>query len=412
LLALLAGCHPHRRPALLDLSRARALASVDDSCRDRDGAARPMFLPEPGAEPAPLRPPRHVLALSGGGAYGAYAAGFLSGWSCSGTRPEFDVVTGISTGALIAPFAFLGPAYDAHAGHLYTHIEAPDIFRVRAWIAIPFAISVASSAPLRELIQSQVTPELLARVAAEHRKGRRLYVGTTNLDTRRLVVWDLGAIACRPGPEGCELFRDVLLASCSIPGILPPVRFELESGGKRVTELHADGGVAAPLFVPSAVFAAAARLSAEEAAKALPGGPAPPPTNLYVVVSGKLYPSSGPIRRHRVIPVLGATTEGLLYAHCRAECANLYGLALGAGMKYHLTSLRQEFETVPMPVNFDQRAMEKLYREGMRQGSAGPAWEDGPPALSPGDGESIRTGPRLPAPPTQPGPTPAAPGGS
>jgi hypothetical protein len=316
------------------------------------------------------------------------------------------VVTGISTGALIAPFAFLGPAYDAHAGHLYTHIQAADIFRIRAWVAIPFADSVASSAPLRGLIQSQVTPELLARVAAEHRKGRRLYVGTTNMDTRRLVVWDLGAIACRPGPEACELFRDVLLASCSIPGIFPPVRFDLESDGKRVTELHADGGVAAPLFVPSAVFAAAARLSAEEAAKTPPGGPAPTPPNLYVVVSGKLYPSSGTIRRQRVIPVLGATTEGLLYAHCRAECANLYGLALGAGMKYHLTSVRQEFETVPMPVNFDQKEMEKLYREGVRQGSAGPAWEDGPPALSPGDGDSIRTGPRLPAPPGQPGPTP------
>jgi hypothetical protein len=354
-----------------------------------------------------MRPPRHVLAVSGGGAYGAYTAGFLSGWTESGTRPEFDVVTGISTGALIAPFAFLGPAYDAHAGHLYTHIQAADIFRIRAWVAIPFTDSVASSAPLRDLIQSQVTPALLTRIAAEHRKGRRLYVGTTNLDTHRLVVWDMGAIACRPCPEGCDLFRDVLLASCSVPGMLPPVRFEVESGGQRVTELHADGGVSAPLFVPSGVFAAAARLAAEEAAKAPSGGPVPPAGNLYVVVSGKMYPSGGPIRRPGVIPVLGATTRGILYAHCRAECANLYGLALGAGMKFHLANLRQDFDALDVSVRFDRKEMANLYREGLRQGVAGPAWEDGPPTLSPGDGDPIRTGLRLPAPPGQPGPMPA-----
>src|SRR5207253_823115 len=129
---------------------------------------------------------------------------------------------------------------------LYTHIQANDVFRVRAWVTIPFKDAVASSAPLQELIDSQVNQDLMNQVAAEHRKGRRLYVGTTNLGTRRLIIWDMGAIACRPCPEGCRLFRDVLLASCSVPGIMPPVRFEIEVDGRKATELHADGGVSAP----------------------------------------------------------------------------------------------------------------------------------------------------------------------
>lgn len=359
-----------------------------------------------------MRRPRNVLALSGGGAYGAYTAGFLNGWTKSGTRPEFDVVTGISTGSLIAPFAFLGPAYDTHLGQLYTRVQATDIFRIRAWVSIPFRDSVASSAPLRNLIESEITPELMNRIAAEHRKGRRLYVGTTNLDTRRMVIWDMGAIACRPCPEGCHLFRDVLLASCSVPGMLSPVRFDLEVDGKKATELHADGGISAQLFVPSHVFAGAAQGAVEDFEKSkaqLPGGdPMPPAGNLYAIVAGKLYPDASPVRA-RVLPVLGATTGTLLYSYCRADLSNMYGLARTSGLKYHLTALRQEFQTVESSVDFNQHEMARLFAEGQLQGAGGPAWMYGPPTLCPGDGDYIRTGVKLRTPPT-PIPIPAPPG--
>lgn len=335
-------------------------------------------------ECAPLRKPRNVLALSGGGAYGAYSAGLLAGWTCTGTRPEFDVVTGVSTGALIAPFAFLGPEYDARAAHLYTQVKAEDVFRIRTWVSIPFKDAVASSAPFRALIDSQITPELMTRIAAEHRKGRRLYAGTTNLDTGRLVVWDLGAIACRPCPEGCHLFRDVLLASCAVPGMLPPVRFDLDVDGKRVTELHADGGASAPLFVPTGVFAATA------------GGAGD--ANLYLVIAGKLYPETAPVRA-RVLPVLAASTTSVLYAHCRAECANLYGMARASGMRYHLTALPQDFQTVDSSVRFEPDEMTKLFAEGLRHGSSGPAWHPAPPAMSPADADFIRSGLKLRTPP-------------
>lgn len=349
----------------------------------------------------PMRRPRNILVLSGGGAYGAYSAGFLDGWSRAGTRPEFDVVTGISTGSLIAPFAFLGQDYDASLGRLYTQVQAADVFRIRTWVTIPFRDSVATSAPLRDLIASQITPGLMDAIAAEHRKGRRLYVGTTNLDTRRLVVWDLGAIACRPCPEGCDLFRDVLLASCALPGVFPPVKFDLEVDGQPATELHVDGGVTAQLFVPSHVFAAAAAGAAQDAGKrpatARPdGGFGPPPDggNVYVVVSGKLYPDAAAVNA-KVLPLLRASTGSLLYAHCRADLSNIYGMARASGLRYHLTALSPTYPTLETSVEFDQDKMVKLFAEGVSQGVAGPAWMSGPPALSPGDGDYIRKGTKL-----------------
>lgn len=386
-LVVAGGCGPHsqqaqHRPVPFTPPVARSLAPADDP------TARPLAPDTPVVGAAPMRVPRHVLALSGGGVYGAYSSGFLAGWTGTGTRPEFDVVTGISTGSLLAPLAFLGPAYDAQSGQLYTRIQAQDVFRIRTWVTIPFTDAAASSAPLKALIQSQVTQELLDKIAAEHRKGRRLYVGTTNLDTRRLVVWDMGAIACRPCPEGCLLFRDVLLASSSVPGMLPPVRFDLEVDGQRMTELHVDGGATAQVFVPANVFAAA-RFADETPAN---------PGNLYVIVSGKLYPDAGPVKP-KVLPILGAATGAVIYAACRADLANLYGQARGAGMQYHLAALRQDFVTVDNSVKFDQVEMTKLFQEGLTQGMNGPNWISGPPGLNPGDGDYIRTGLQLVTPP-------------
>jgi hypothetical protein len=336
-----------------------------------------------------LRPPKHVLALSSGGLYGAYTAGVLDGWTRTGTRPEFDVVTGSSTGALIAPFAFLGSDYDAQAMKLYTGVQAEDIFRIRAWVTIPFRDSLASSAPLKDLIQSQINQTLMDKIAAEHRKGRRLYVGTTDLATRRAVIWDMGAIACRPCPEGCNLFRDVLLASASVPGVLPPVPFEIEVDGRREVELHSDGALSAPLFMPPGVFATAAGEGG------LNPNPMPGGANFYAIVSGKLYPDAGPVRR-RILPVLNASTSALLYAHCRAELANVYWQSRLVGMRYHLIALRQDVEVkADTSVHFDPDVMTKLYHEGLNDGYAGPRWAYVPPVLSPCDGNYARGGLRL-----------------
>jgi hypothetical protein len=394
LLTTLAGCHRPQRPIPFTPPHAATLAPVDDPCSpmavppDAAMAHMPNIGPfDPGASNScPMRRPKNIITFSGGGAYGAYSAGFMTGWTLTGTRPEFDVVTGISTGSLIAPLAFLGPEYDSRLGRLYTGVEATDVFRIRSWVLIPFRDSVATSAPLQKLIESQITPGLLDMIAAEHRKGRRLYVGTTNLDTKRLVVWDMGAIACRPNPEGCRMFRDVLLASCSVPGMLPPVKFELNVDGKTVTELHGDGGATAQLFMPSHVFALAA----------LPGPDKDPaePGNMYTMVAGKLYADATPVRP-RILPVLGASAKSLIYAYCRADASNLYGQARAAGMNYHLTALPASFKTLDTSVDFKPERMQQLFDEGVNQGSSGPAWKRGPPALSPGDGDFIRNGTML-----------------
>jgi predicted acylesterase/phospholipase RssA len=377
--------------------QSRKLADRPPKHRTTASADGPAVVP-PGvvlASPADLvvglRPPQHVLALSSGGVFGAYSAGILDGWTRAGTRPEFDVVTGSSTGALIAPYAFLGSEFDAQAMKLYTGVRAEDIFRVRAWVTIPFRDSLATTAPLRKLIEEQINQPLMERIADEHRKGRRLYVGTTDLRTKRAVIWDMGAIAARPCPEGCTLFRDVLLASASIPGVFPPVPFEISVDGRRETELHVDGAITAPIFMPPGVFASAAVAAGPKF------NPNPPPgaPQFYAVVAGKLYPEAGPVRR-RILPVLSATTSALLYAQCRSELANMYWQTRLAGMRYHMIALRQDAEVdIDTAVSFDQEAMTKLYMEGLADGQAGPAWCFVPPALSPCDGNYARGSLRL-----------------
>jgi predicted acylesterase/phospholipase RssA len=353
--------------------------------RALSGPECPVFVP-PGVvlssptDPIPgLRAPRNVLALSSGGLYGAYSAGVLDGWSRARTRPEFDVVTGSSTGALIAPFAFLGSEFDVRTTELYTTIRAEDIFRIRAWITIPFRESAATTAPLRKLIEDQITPPLLEQIAAEHQKGRRLYVVTTDLQTKRPVIWDMGAIASRPCPEGCALFRDVLLASASVPGVFPPVPFVTEVNGQRQVELHVDGGITAPLFMPAGVFAAAALLAGPNFQ------PNPPPgaPNFFAIVAGKVYPEVGPVRR-RILPVLAATTSAILFAQCRSELTNMYWQSRLSGMRYQMIALRQDAEiAVDTAVSFDQDVMQQLYQEGLKDGQAGPAWTFLPPSLNP-----------------------------
>jgi predicted acylesterase/phospholipase RssA len=302
--------------------------------------------------------------------YGAYAAGYLAGWTDTGTRPEFDVVTGVSTGALIGTCAFLGPEFDATARKFYTGVKATDVYAPKYWVSIPFSPAVASNLPLKNLIYQAVTPDVIAKVAAGHRAGRRLYVGTTDLDTRKLVSWDMGAIAVRGTPESADLFRAILLASCSVPGMLPPVPIEIVDEGKRNLEWHTDGGAAAPLFLPPN------QLSPEVTAAAKG-------TNLYIVVAGKFYPDPAPVRQ-RLLSVLGASVTAAIYSHCRSELASLYHLARLAGAKYHVTALPQDFQTSGDSVSFDPVELQRLFESGYRQGAAGPVWFPAPPSESAG----------------------------
>jgi patatin-like phospholipase/acyl hydrolase len=246
------------------------------------------------------------LAISGGGANGAFGAGFLKGWTASGTRPNFRIVTGISTGALIAPLAFLGADYDATLEKAYTTTRTKDILDIR-WIfgILPlfWSESYADSEPLLHLIEQQVDEQALAEIAKEHSKGRRLYVGTTDLDAQRFVVWDMGAIASSGRPDALDLFHKVMLASASIPGAFPPVYFNVEVDGKQYDEMHVDGGTIVEVFGYGPTLfeesAHAERLRAEGC-------------SIYVLRNGKLASDPQQVRTLSFDPDESAFVDGYL----------------------------------------------------------------------------------------------------
>ncbi|MEZ5583708.1 MAG: patatin-like phospholipase family protein [Candidatus Competibacteraceae bacterium] len=193
--------------------------------------------------------PVSFLAVSGGGDDGAFGAGLLVGWTETGTRPEFKAVTGISTGALIAPFAFLGPDYDDELRTVYTTIGPPDVLKPRGLLAALTSDGMADNRPLGELISHHINADLLARVAAEYDKGRLLLVATTNLDARRPVIWNMGAIASSSDSRALDLFRRIMLASAAIPGAFPPTMIDVKRDGKPYQEMHVDGGAMAQVFL-------------------------------------------------------------------------------------------------------------------------------------------------------------------
>jgi len=303
------------------------------------------------------------LAISGGGSDGAYGAGVLTGWTQSGTRPEFAVVTGASIGALIAPFAFLGSRYDEDVHKNFTTIGAADIFEDRVT-----RDSLFDYWPLKRQVEQQVTAKLLSEIAAEHARGRRLFVATTNLDAGRRVIWNMGAIAARGDEAALQLFRAILLASSSIPGFFSPVLIEVESKGKKFHEMHSDGTITAPFFVvPEGM------LSATGAAR-------PPLSQLYVLVNSKLGPEFKMSDRN-VPGVLGRSIAVALTAALRAELMLVYAGAQRLGISVRVARVDQAFD-YPSRGPFDGKYMQALYEFGVAAGKKGAAFDAALPELS------------------------------
>jgi predicted acylesterase/phospholipase RssA len=217
----------------------------------------------------------NILALSGGGAGGAFGAGAVAGLTRSGSRPAFDVVTGVSAGALVAPYAFLGPAWDAQLLEAFTDAAGDNLLQSRG-LAVIFGSSIYSGKPLRRLIDSYVSDAMIRAVAREADKGRLLLVATTDVASGEPVVWDLGAIAKNGGTSARALFCDVLLASASVPGMFPPVIIRIDDGGRAHDQAHVDGAASLPFFVPSAFL------------QTSPGAPDTHPPGVFVIIDGSL----------------------------------------------------------------------------------------------------------------------------
>lgn len=300
-----------------------------------------------------------VLALSGGGANGAFGAGVLVGWSEAGDRPQFDIVTGISTGALTAPFAFLGADWDDELREAYTGGGASNILSPRALAGLIHP-SLYSSAPLRRLVEQNVTPELLQAIAAEHSKGRRLLVVTTNLDTQESIVWDMGQLASQGDEQALLLFREVLVASASIPGVFPPVMIAGLQGDQIVEEMHVDGGVNMPfLGVPEDILAAGQRTPGAERA------------SLYVLINGQTGRTTGVVRGS-LPAILTRTYESMSKASTRTHLAANAAFAARNGARFHVASIPADADASAL--NFEHESMVRVFEMGRTRALAGEAW--------------------------------------
>ena len=285
------------------------------------------------------------LALSSGGSDGAFGAGLINGLTAAGKRPDFSVVTGVSSGALMAPFVFAGPRYDDALRDAYTKITAADIFEIGATPE-----SFVDTWPLKDLIAKQITPALLADIAAQYRAGRRLFVITTDLDAERSVVWNMGAIAAHGGAQAATLFRTVLLASSAIPGAFPPVLIDVESNGKRFAEMNVDGGVGGQFFVaPPALMAATSDYRL-------------PASALYVVVDSGLRPDFAVVERSTE-SILTHSVGMAVKVDTRLMLDRAYLVAKRSGIGFNVASIPPDFNA-PSRGAFDPDYMKALFQTG------------------------------------------------
>ncbi len=317
--------------------------------------------------PAVARTEHNYLALSGGGANGAYGAGLLVGWSEEGSRPEFTLVTGISIGALTAPFAFLGTDYDGLLKEVYTTLDSSSIFLTRSVFGIFRSDSLVDSTPLTEVLEKYVTDELIAKIAVQYRKGRSLWIGTTNLDAGRPVIWDIGRIAISEDPAAPALIRSILQASASIPGAFPPVYIQVQGpDGEIYDEMHVDGGTSSQLFL----YPQGIKWDVVLTALQVKGRP-----KAYLIRNSYLEPAYDPVPR-KMLPIISRTMESLIRTQGVGDAYRIYALARRDGIDVKMSWIPKDSVAVTPRETFDPDYMAALFEYGRRRGLAQDAWID------------------------------------
>lgn len=331
------------------------------------------------ASPEGLRP-LHILTVSGGVAGAPFTAGALVGWTKTGTRPLFDQVTGISSGSLLGAYAFIGPKYDAQMQNLILSINTGNLIKFHPLWCILCDGAFGSAKPAEQLIHRAYDDCYMEDLRRAYAEGRRFYVGTMNIETRRLAVWDLGAIASSGRPDANELARKVLLAAVSWPGAVPPVAFDVEVNGHCYHEEHCDAGAVAMVMPPIGPMATC------------PAG-----SDVYVLASRKLYSEPVPVRKSafcRLKPCIAAFFEALTRADiCRVHC-----WCLSCAARFHLLALPQNYHGEPPRLtNLYPKEAPRLFETGYQLGIHGPCWRLTPPGAEPGeqavprDGRGIRS---------------------
>ncbi len=312
----------------------------------------------------------NYLALSGGGANGAFGAGLMVGWSAAGTRPEFTMVTGTSTGAIMAPFVFLGPAYDAPLREMYTTYSTKDLVTERNILSALTGSSVVDTTPLKNMIAKYVNQQVMEAIAVEYEKGRRLWIGTTNLDAQRPVIWNIGLIASSGQTGALELIHNVILASASIPAFFPPVLFEVEADGMRYDEMHVDGGTASQVFLYPAGLDWKHVIQHFEV-----NGP----PKVYVIRNSFLKPDWQTVHP-KILTIAGVSINSLIRTQGIGDMYRIYLDCQRDGLDYNLAYIPENFDLIPNE-DFDPVYMGKLFDLGYRLSRNGYPWDKAPPGF-------------------------------
>ena len=310
------------------------------------------------------------LVVSGGGDNGAFGAGLLIGWTAAGNRPTFKIVTGVSTGALIAPFAFLGPDYDEQLKSVYTKISAKDIFEERGVLAALFDDGMADTQPLWKLVERHINEEMLRATGKEYQKGRLLFISTANLDARRAVIWNMGAIAASGHPKALRLFRTILVASAAIPGMFPPVMIDVEVGDQRFQEMHVDGGAMAQAFLyPPTLRVGEKQMKVRRGKKA------------YIIRNARLDPNWAAVER-RTLNIAGRAITSLIHTQGIGDLYQMYLITKRDGIDFNLAFISSDFK-VEHKKPFDTTYMRKLFDYGYKLALKGYPWQKYPPGFTP-----------------------------
>lgn len=325
-----------------------------------------------GLGPDSKLPELQLLGVSGGGENGAFGAGLLNGWTAYGTRPVFELVTGVSTGALTAPFAFLGSAYDAQLRAVYAEVKPSDVLIARSFTAALWDDAMADNSPLYKTISRYLTKAMQADIAKAYQAGRLLLIGTTDLDAQQPVIWNVGAIAASNHPRALDTIRRLLLASAAVPGAFPPTMFDVTLNGVTYQEMHVDGGAFAQMFLypPS--------LTARRRARMKQGLPVAP-VSAYLIRNGRLDPEWAKVQR-RTLGIAARAISTMIAASGYNDVLRIYNTAQHDDVRYYLAYIRADF-TMTLPKPFDPGYMRALYEYGYEKARHGYDWARKPPML-------------------------------
>ncbi|MGH6932234.1 MAG: patatin-like phospholipase family protein [Dongiaceae bacterium] len=319
-----------------------------------------------GVAPDAKLPAAEALAISGGGDNGAFGSGVLVGWTEAGDRPEFELVTGVSTGALLAPFAFLGPDYDRELRDVYTTVSADEIFIERGIIGAIYGDALSDTTPLWKLISKYFTDTMMTAIAAEYQKGRLLLIGSTNLDAQRPTIWNVGAIAASGHPGALDLVRNILRASSAIPGFFQPVMIDVEVDGKPYQELHVDGGAIAQMFLyPPNID---------------PNKIAHRERKAYLILNAREDPEWADVDR-RTLSIAGRAISTMIHYSGANDLLRIYYTTRDDGIGYNLAFIGDDF-TVTEKGEFDKAFMNALFDYAYQQSRHGYPWQKVPPFLT------------------------------